>query len=81
MGNKRIDLGRSVHALCSEYPELLEVMKDMGFKDIVMPGMLSTAGRIMTIPKGAALKKIPLTDVRAALERHGFSIDEQEMEQ
>ena len=34
MGNKRIDLGRSVHALCSEYPELLEVMKDLGFKDI-----------------------------------------------
>ena len=39
MGNKRIDLGRSVYALCSEYPELLELMKDMGFKDIVMPGM------------------------------------------
>ena len=47
MGNKRIDLGRSVYALCTEYPELLEVMKDLGFKDIVMPGMLSTAGGIL----------------------------------
>ena len=74
MGNKRIDLGRSVHALCSEYPELLELMKDMGFKDIVMPGMLSTAGRIMTIPKGAAMKGIDLELVIATLRERGFDV-------
>ena len=74
MGNKRIDLGRSVHALCSEYPELLEVMKDLGFKDIVMPGMLSTAGRIMTIPKGAAMKKIDLNVIIQRLKREGYNV-------
>ncbi len=74
MGNKRIDLGRSVHALCSEYPELLELMKDMGFKDIVMPGMLSTAGRIMTIPKGAAMKKIDLNVIIERLKSEGFDV-------
>ena len=74
MGNKRIDLGRSVHALCSEYPELLEVMKDLGFKDIVMPGMLSTAGRIMTIPKGAAMKKIDMDVIVDRLKSEGFEV-------
>lgn len=74
MGNKRIDLSRSVHALCSEYPELLEVMRDLGFKDIVMPGMLSTAGRIMTIPKGAAIKKIDLSVIIKRLKSEGFDV-------
>ena len=74
MGNKRIDLGRSVYALCTEYPELLEVMKDLGFKDIVMPGMLSTAGRIMTIPKGAAMKKIDLNVIIQRLKREGYNV-------
>ena len=74
MGNKRIDLGRSVYALCTEYPELLEVMKDLGFKDIVMPGMLSTAGRIMTIPKGAAMKKIDLNVIIERLKREGYNV-------
>ena len=74
MGHKRIDLSRSVHALCSEYPELLEVMRDIGFKDIVMPGMLSTAGRIMTIPKGAAIKKIDLSVIIKRLKSEGFDV-------
>ena len=74
MENKRIDLSRSVHALCAEYPELLEVMKDLGFKDIVMPGMLSTAGRIMTIPKGAAMKKIDLNVIIERLKREGYNV-------
>ena len=74
MENKRIDLSRSVHALCTEYPELLEVMKDLGFKDIVMPGMLSTAGRIMTIPKGAAMKKIDLNVIIQRLKHEGYNV-------
>lgn len=74
MGDKRIDLSRTVHALCTEYPELLEVMRDLGFKDIVMPGMLSTAGRIMTIPKGAAMKKIDMDVIVDRLKSEGFEV-------
>lgn len=76
METKRIDLGQSVFSLCSQYPEVADVLAELGFSDITKPGMLESVGRFMTIPKGAALKKIPLADVRAALERHGFSIDE-----
>ena len=74
MGTKRIDLCRSVYALCTEYPELLEMMRDLGFKDIVTPGMLSTAGRIMTIPKGAAMKKIDLNVIIERLKSEGFDV-------
>ena len=54
---RTIDLTRSVHSLCSEYPEIASIMAELGFTDIVKPGMLATAGRFMTIPKGAAMKK------------------------
>lgn len=76
METKHIDLKRSVFALCSQYPELAGVLADLGFSDISKPGMLESVGRFMTIPKGAALKNIPISDIRAVLARHGFSIDE-----
>ena len=76
MEMRKIDLTQSVFALCSQYPELVGVLAELGFSDIAKPGMLETVGRFMTIPKGAALKKIPLSGIRAALTDHGFSIDE-----
>lgn len=69
-----IDLNKPVQKLCTEYPELIEIMREVGFTDIVKPGMLATAGRFMTIPKGAAMKKIDMGTIKQTLERHGFEI-------
>ena len=74
MDNKTIDLNLSVFQLCSQYPELLDIMQQLGFTDIVKPGMLQTAGRFMTIPKGAALKGIDQETVKATLREHGFDV-------
>lgn len=76
MNGKHIDLSRSVYALCTEYPELLDIMRELGFTDITMPGMLSTVGRIMTIPKGAAMKKIDLAEVIERIRQSGFEVME-----
>lgn len=70
-----LDLNKSVYELCSQYPELAQDMAQMGFQDITKPGMLATAGRFMTIPKGAAMKKIPLAVVVAALRAKGYGIE------
>jgi hypothetical protein len=50
-------------------------MNELGFSDITKPGMLNTAGRFMTIRKGALLKKISLEQIAGAFEKHGFVID------
>ncbi len=50
---------------------------DLGFVDIVKPGMLATAGRLTTLPKGAALKKIGLGAIVSELEKHGFTVGKQ----
>ena len=71
---KSIDLNKPVQKLCTEHPELIDIMRELGFTDIVKPGMLATAGRFMTIPKGAAMKKIDMDTIRRTLEEHGFEI-------
>ena len=79
MGNmdaKILDLGQSVYTLCSDNPELVQILAELGFADIAKPGMLSTAGRFMTLPKGAALRKMDLNTIKSALEQRGYTIVE-----
>jgi hypothetical protein len=71
---RTIDLQRSIHDLCDEYPEIVGIMQELGFTDVVKPGMLATVGRIMTIPRGAGLRKISLDAVREAFASHGFLV-------
>lgn len=54
---KEISLGSSVYELVTAYPEIQRILFDLGLKDIQTPGMLTTVGRYMTIPKGAKMKK------------------------
>ena len=72
--NKTIDLNRSVYELVTEYPELADIMADLGFSEIKKPAMLHSVGKLMTIPRGAKMKNIPMTDVIAALMQHGFAL-------
>jgi hypothetical protein len=72
---KYIDLTKTVHSLCQEYPELIGVLEGLGFKEITKPGMLSTVGRVMTIPKGA-MRGISMDEIRSALLANGFQVKE-----
>ncbi|MGX7196919.1 DUF1858 domain-containing protein [Enterococcus olivae] len=69
-----VDFTKTLFELVSEYPVIKELMFDIGFKEITKPGMLQTAGRYMTIPKGAKMKKIPLEQVIEAFEEKGFTV-------
>ena len=72
---KRIDLKKSVYELCTDYPELVQIMDDLGFKDITNKTKLNTIGRVMTIPKGAIVKGIDMIDVVLALKNNGFVLE------
>jgi hypothetical protein len=76
MNEKQINLNKSVHELCINEPELPQILAELGFHDITKPGMLSTVGRFMTIPKGAAAKKIDLDTIKRALNEHGYTVIE-----
>lgn len=71
---KTIDLDMTVADLVHAKPEVKDILFDLGFKDIVKPLALHTMGRFMTIPKGAAVKEIPLDKVVAAFQAKGFEV-------
>lgn len=72
--SKVIDLSKSVYEICSKNPEVIQIMKEIGFDKIMLPGMLNTAGRFMTIPKGAESMKISLDQVRDVFHNRGYEI-------
>jgi len=71
---KEIDFSKTLFELVSENPEIKPIMTQLGFKEINKKGMLQTAGRYMTIPKGAKMKKIPLNDIITAFEAAEFKV-------
>ncbi|SEK19978.1 protein of unknown function [Carnobacterium iners] len=73
---KEIDLNTSVYDLVTTYPEIGQVLYDMGLKDIKNPAVLNTMGRYMTIPKGAKMKKVELKTIVIQLNKMGFIIKE-----
>lgn len=73
---KVIDINKSIFELSKEYPEIPEIMAALGFKDITKPGMISTAGRFMTLTKGAAAKGIDLEKIKQEFIRLGYEIKE-----
>lgn len=74
--SKVIDINKSIFELCNEYPEIPEILSSIGFKDITKPGMISTMGRFMTLPKGAKAKGIDLEKIKQEFIRLGYEIKE-----
>lgn len=74
MENRRIDINKSVYELCNEFKDLPDILHSIGFVDIIKPGMLHTAGRFMTIKKGAAMKKIEMEIIKETLSQHGYKV-------
>ena len=71
---KILDLDKSVASLVKEYPEVADIMADLGFTEIKNPAMLASVGRIMNLKKGSQMKKIPMEDIVRAFREKGFEI-------
>ncbi len=74
MSEKVLQLSQSVYELCKQYPELPQILHELGFTDITKPGMLASVGRFMTLPKGAIAKKMDLEVIKQHLEKNGFVV-------
>ena len=71
---KKLDLSKSVYDLVTEYPEVTEIMKELGFTEITNKVMLNSVGKIMTIPKGAKMKGVSMVDIVGAFMKAGFTL-------
>jgi len=71
---KEINLDDSIYSIIQTYPELKDVLYDLGFTDIIKPIMLSTVGKIMDLNKGSKMKNISIDKIVSKLKIEGFTI-------
>lgn len=60
---KNINLKFSIYQLVNENPELVPILEELGFVEVTRKNMLKSVGKVMTIPKGAKLKGIPMEEI------------------
>lgn len=73
---KKIDLNKSVYELTEEYPELIEILKELGFLGVINPVVRKTLGRKTTILDGSKKQGKDLEEVINKLKENGFEIAE-----
>lgn len=71
---RTIDFSKTVYEICKSNPEVAEILKELGFDQIVNPAMMNTAGRFMTILKGAAMRNIGIDKIKEAFESKGYKV-------
>lgn len=72
--DKIINLNDTVYEICKKNNEVIEIMRDLGFDGITNPALLNSAGRVMTISKGAKMKKIDLGLIIKEFENRGYTV-------
>ncbi|MDY5232898.1 MAG: DUF1858 domain-containing protein [Faecalicoccus sp.] len=73
--DKKIDLQKSVFEICTQYPEVKDILFRLGFTEITKPTAMQTAGRVMTLLNGAKIKGIDLKLIVDALQKAGFEVE------
>ena len=71
-----MDLNQTLFELTNKFPELISILKSIGFEKITDPRMMQTAGKIMTIPNGCRMRGISIEVVKDICEKNGFTIIE-----
>ena len=69
-----IDTDTTVYQMIKENPKIKEIMIELGFKDIVKPGLLQSVGRLMSIENGCSMRNIDLEDVKNIFYINGFEL-------
>ena len=72
--DKIVDLNKTVYDLVQEFPEVKDVLASLGFSKITSPMALKVMGRVMTIPKGAAMMGIPMETIIRAFASRGLTV-------
>jgi hypothetical protein len=73
---KVVNINSTLFEVVKTYPEIIDIMKTLGFENIANPVMLNTVGKIMTIKKGSEMKKIDLKIIKEKFLEHGLALED-----
>ncbi len=71
---KTIDPHKTIYALTEEYPELIPILKELGFLGVANPVVRQTLGRKTTLAQGCAKQGKNLEEVLQHLVEKGFIV-------
>jgi len=74
MAEKTADLDKTLYELTSQYPELIDVLFDLGFAGVKNPAMRESHGRQMTVRTGCGHLGLDPEKVAAALRAKGYTV-------
>ena len=78
MTKKLIDINKNVYELCKEYPEIKDILSDLGLEAIKNPIMFNTVAKITTIDKASKIKNIDMKNIIKKFEENGFTFENNE---
>lgn len=68
----KINSTNKLYDIINEHPDVKDIMVELGFKDIIKPGMLQSVGKLMTIEKGIKMKNISWDLAVKKFKEHGY---------
>lgn len=72
---KKIDINWTIYETLEKYPELEDILFEIGFEGVKNPIMRKTHAKIMTIKKGIEFLKIDKDKLKEKLNSAGFDVD------
>lgn len=74
MNERALDLDKTLYELTAQYPELIDILFDLGFAGVKNPAMRESHGRQMTVRAGCGHMGLDLARVAEALRAKGFTV-------
>lgn len=71
---KTIRLNETIYEITEKYPEVVDIMVELGFESIKNPIVRKTAGRMMTIPEGCKKQGIDMDIVKERFIKKGYEL-------
>lgn len=78
MTKKLINTNKNIYELCKEYPEIKNILSDLGFEAINNPIMFNTMAKLTTIDKASKIKNIDMNNIIKKFEENGFAFKNNE---
>lgn len=71
---KIIDFDVPIKELAQKDPDFIDIMYDLGFTKIKIPGMINSVGKFINLKKGSRAMGISLDKIAAEFTKRGYKL-------
>jgi hypothetical protein len=66
----------TIYSICTEYPQVIDILYNFGFTQIKQPMMIQTVGRYMSLKKGCVMRGFDYEELVCILRSQGLPMEE-----